>query len=216
MSCFIVIIFIIAVSVSVCVWTCVNVKKKNNCWRYRDGRRRQLSKDAALHFWSFSTLMTPRSCVWLWVCYVSLPVCLSLSFCLSGGLLCQPGDGVRNSSTDLGIKLMCWDQGASTSQAVSLAEGSNRSGEWVSERALAFVMAQGTNTCLRPALGGVKAYISLGPTSLWVVIIVIHSGCRWWDYCLSALWGEWWFRGQWLEAAVITITQWLLLSSARC
>ncbi|KAM7411333.1 hypothetical protein PAMA_021361 [Pampus argenteus] len=36
---------------------------------------------------------------------------ISVGLWLAGRLLCQAGEGVRNISTDLGIKLMCWDQG---------------------------------------------------------------------------------------------------------
>lgn len=36
---------------------------------------------------------------------------LCVCVCVSGRLLCQAEEGVRKTSTDLGIKLMCGDQG---------------------------------------------------------------------------------------------------------
>lgn len=104
--------------------------------------------------------------------------CVYMSVCLSGRLLCQAGEGVRNSSTDLGIKLMCWDQGPVPHKLSLWLKAIIRMG---SEWTLAQAMAQKPNTCLSPVPGPINTYISIYPMSPPVVISVINNGPRWWD-----------------------------------
>lgn len=95
-----------------------------------------------------------------------------LSF-LSGRLLCQAGEGIRKSSTNLDIKLMFWDQGAGASQAVSLAKGYNMNGQWVSSG-----IGDGTETQHLPLPGSINTCISIQPLHPPLVISVISSGRR--------------------------------------
>lgn len=143
-----------------------------------ESRSKYLFKDAALQFWAVAW-WGQIVCVCVFMCVVAR-VCVSMSVCLSGRLLCQAGEGVRNSSTDLGIKLMCWDQGPVPRKLSLWLKAIIRMG---SEWALAPVMAQKPNTCLSPAPGPINTYISIYATPPLVVISVINNGPRWWDEC---------------------------------
>ena len=103
-------------------------------------------------------------------------VCVCVCVCVHGCLsVCQAGDGVRNSSTDLGIKLMCWDQGPAPRKLSLWLRAVMGTG---SGRALASAMARESNTCPSPAPGPVNTEISLHPATPLVVIIVINNGRR--------------------------------------
>lgn len=110
--------------------------------------------------------------------YGEASVCVCACVCLAVWLLCQAREGVRNSSTDLGIKLMCWDQGpAPRKLSLWLKAIIRMGGGW----ALAPAMAQKPNTCQSPVPGPINTYISIYPMSPPVVISVINNGPRWWD-----------------------------------
>lgn len=102
-----------------------------------------------------------------------------------GRLLCQAGEAVRNSSTHLGIKLMCWDQGPAPRKLFLWLQAVIEMGSgWT----LASEVAEEPNTCRSLVPGTTDTYISIHPLSL-VVISVISNGSSWWDngLCFLAL-----------------------------
>lgn len=111
-----------------------------------------------------------------WCQLLCVCACVCVSVFLSGRLLCQAGEGVGNSSTHLGIKLMCWDQGPVHGKLflwLKAIIGMGR--EW----SPAAVMAEKPNTCRRPVPGQINTYISIYPLCTSVVIRLINNGPRW-------------------------------------